>query len=216
MPVSSEKLFNAIKQMRENSPQRKFVQSVDLSVNLKGIDPKKPGGRITEDVVLPHGVGKPQKVCVFGEGELARLAREGGADLVLGRADIESLKQERKRAKKIADEFDFFIAQADLMVSIGKALGPVLGPRGKVPKPIPPKVDPRSMIERLRKTVCARVKDQPTLHAPIGVESMSDEQLEANARALLEAIEHKLGGGLNQVQSVHIKTTMGKPVKVEV
>ena len=216
MPISSENLLKAIKLMRENSPQLKFKQSVDLSINLMDIDPKKPEGRIEEDVVLPHGVGKLRKVGVFAEGELARRARDAGADLVLGRSDIETLKQEQKRAKKVADECDFFIAQADLMVSIGKALGPVLGPRGKMPKPIPPKADLEPLIERFRKTVRTRVKDQPTLHAPIGVESMSDEQLEANARALLEAIEHKLEKGLGQVHSVHMKTTMGKPVRVEV
>jgi large subunit ribosomal protein L1 len=215
MPVPSENLLKAIKLMRESSPRRKFTQGIDLSINLRDIDPKKPNGRIDLEVALPHEVGKPHKVGVFGEGELARRARDAGADLVLGRTDIEALQRERKRAKKLADEFHFFLAQADFMVMIGKALGPVLGPRGKMPKPIPPTADPRPLIERLKKTLKVRTKDQPTLHAHIGVENMSDEELAANARAVLDAIEHRLEG-LSKVRSIHLKTTMGKPVKVEV
>ncbi len=215
MPVSSENLLKAIKLMRENNRQRKFVQGIDLSVNLRDIDPKKPEGRIDLDVALPHEVGKPYKVGVFGDGEFARQARDAGADLVLGRTDIEDLKRERKRAKKLADEFQFFLAQADLMVMIGKALGPVLGPRGKMPKPIPPTVDPKPLIERFKKTLKVRTKDQPTLHVHIGVENMRDEELAANARAVLDAVEHKLEG-LSKVRSIHLKATMGKPVRVEV
>lgn len=215
MPVSSENLLKAIKAMRENSPQRKFAQGVDLSINLRDIDPKKPEGRIDLDITLPHEVGKPHKVCIFGEGELARRARDAGADLVLGRADIESLKRERKRAKKLAEEFHFFLAQADLMVSIGKALGPVLGPRGKMPKPIQPTTDPKPLVGNLKKTLKVRTKDQPTLHAHIGVENMGDEELAVNARAVLDAIEHRLEG-LSKVRSIQLKTTMGKPVRVEV
>ena len=215
MPVPSENLLKAIKAMKESSPQRKFAQGVDLSVNLRDIDPKKPEGRIDLDITLPHKVGKPYKVGVFGEGEFGRRARDSGADLVLGRADIETLHKERKRAKKLVDEFHFFLAQADFMVMIGKALGPVLGPRGKMPKPIPPTADLKPLIEHLKKTLKVRTKDQPTLHAHIGVENMSDEELAANARAVLDAIEHRLEG-FSKVRSIHLKMTMGKPVRVEV
>ena len=216
MPVSSENLLKAIRAMRENNPKRRFTQSVDLAISLKNIDPSKPEGRIEEHVVLPHGVGEPCKVGVFAEGELGRRARDGGADFVFGRADIETFGRERKRAKKVAGECGFFLAQADLMVFIGKALGPVLGPRGKMPRPIPPTADPKPLIERLKKTVRMRTKDQLALQAQIGSESMDDEKLAENARALLEAVEHRLERGLDQVRAVRIKTTMGKPVKVEV
>ena len=215
MPVLNENLLKAIKLMRENSHQRKFVQGVDLLINLRDVDPKKPEGRIDLDVVLPHGVGKPYKVGVFGEGEFARKARDAGADLVLGRTEIETLMRERKQAKKLVEEFQFFLAQAGLMVIVGKALGPVLGPRGKMPRPIPPTVDPKPLIERLKKTLKVQTRNQPTLQVHIGVENMSDDELTANARAVLNAVEHKLEG-LSKVRSIHLKTTMGKPVRVEV
>lgn len=216
MPISHENVLKALKQMREASEKRKFTQSVDLTISLKDIDLKKPENRIAEEVVLPHGIGKPRKVVMFAEGELARRARDAGADSLFGREDIDTLQKDRKRAKQIANGHDSFIAQADLMPLIGKQLGPVLGPRAKMPKPVSPKVDPRPIIERYRRTVRVRTREQPALHVPVGVESMTDEQLAENIRAVLDVIEHKLERGFNQVGSLHVKTTMGKSVRIEV
>jgi large subunit ribosomal protein L1 len=216
MPVSRENILKALKQMRDVGEKRKFVQSVDLMISLKDVDLKKTESRISEEVVLPHGIGKPRKVAMFAEGELARKARDAGVDLLLGRGDIDGLQKDRKRAKQIADGYDSFIAQADLMPLIGKQLGPVLGPRAKVPKPIPPTADPRPIIERSRKIVRIRTREQPTLHVLVGTESMTDEQLADNIRTVLDVIEHKLERGLHQVGSLYIKTTMGKAVKIEV
>lgn len=216
MPIPHENVLKALKQMRKASEKRKFTQSVDLMISLKDIDLKKPESRIAEEVVLPHGIGKPRKVAMFAEGELARRAQDAGVDSLFGREDIDTLQRDRKRAKQIADGHDSFIAQADLMPLIGKQLGPVLGPRAKMPKPVPPKVDPRPIIERYRRTVRVRTREQPTLHVPVGVESMTDEQLAENIRAVLDVIEHKLERGFNQVGSLRVKTTMGKSVKIEV
>lgn len=216
MPVKTENLVNAIKQMREASPKRKFAQSVDISIILKGMDPKKQEGRLVVDVVLSQGVGEPQKVMVFADGELARRARDAGADLVMSRRDVEGLQSQRKQAKKLAADYDFSIAQADFMIMIGKILGPVLGPRGKMPKPVPPTADPRALIERMKRTVRVATREQAALHTRIGSESMSDEQLATNAGAVIEAVEHKLGEKSGRVGEIIIKTTMGKPVKVGV
>lgn len=215
MTEVAKDFLNAIKQARAASPKRKFDQSFELSISLTGVDPKKPEGRITEEIVLPNHPGGPRRVTVFGDGELARKAREGGADQVLGRGELEELQKDRKRIKKLAESFDFSIAQADLMILIGKALGPVLGTRGKMPKPISPTADPTPVIERLKLSVKITTKDQAALNVKIGSESMSDEQLVANARAVFDAIERKLGD-LNKIGSVRIKTTMGKPVRMEV
>lgn len=216
MPIPREKLLDAIRRARDSSERRNFVQSIDLTINFKDLDLKKPENRINEEIVLPHGTGKPRKVAFFAEGELARRAREAGADLLLTRGDIDELQKNRKRAKEIANNYDIFLAQADLMPLIGKQLGPMLGPRGKIPKPVPPTADPAPLIERSRRTVRLRAREQPTIHVPIGSENMSDEQLVENAQAVLEVLEHRLERGLHQVGSLYLKTTMGKPVKIEV
>ena len=216
MPVTREGLLQALKLGRETGGERKFVQSVELVINLKDIDPKKPEERITVEALLPHGLGRPRRIGFFAEGELARLAREGGADPVLSGKDINELGDDRKGAKRFADECDLFLAQTDLMPLIGRRLGPVLGPKSKMPKPVAPGANPVPLIERSKRVVSLRTKDQPTLQAPIGTERMPDEQLAENALAVLEVVERGLPKGFAQVKSVSIKLTMGKPVKVEV
>ncbi|KUO42225.1 MAG: 50S ribosomal protein L1 [Hadesarchaea archaeon YNP_N21] len=216
MPIQIENLLSAIKQARETGGKRGFTQTFELSLNLKDIDLKKPESRISEEIVLPRGIGRPRKVAVFAEGELARKAKEAGADIVLGREEIESMQGDKKKAKKIADEYHYFLAQADLMPSVGKFLGAVLGPRGKMPRPIPPTADPAPLIERGRKVTRIRLRDQPTINLPIGVESLSDQELAENAKIVIDTVERKLEKGFNQIASVYVKTTMGKPVKVEV
>jgi large subunit ribosomal protein L1 len=208
-------VIKALEQARQGE-KRKFTQSFDLSITFKGLDLKKAESRINEEVVLPHGIGRVQKVVFFAEGELARKAREAGADLVLDREDIEALQKDRKRAKEVSDSYDSFVAQSDLMPLIGKALGPVLSPRGKMPRPVPPTADPKPIIERCRKTVRVRMRDQPVINVMVGTESMTNEQLADNIQAVFDALEHKFEAMFRQVASVQVKTTMGKPAKIEV
>jgi large subunit ribosomal protein L1 len=216
MVLSKETILRGIKQMREQSKKRGFEQSVDLSVTIGGLDPKKPESRISVEVALPHGVGEPKRILVFGEGELARLARNAGADLVMNRAEVEALQGNRKRIKKLADAHDFTMAQTDYMVLIGKVFGPVFGPRGMMPKPLPPTANPAPLLERLRKTVRLTARSQLGLHTKIGRESMTDDQLAENAVAVLEGVDRKVTGIGGEVKAVYLKTTMGKPIKLEV
>ncbi len=216
MAEKAKDLIGAVKMARAASPQRKFAQTFEIQIALKEIDPKKPEGKIAEDVILPHYSGEPKKVIAFAEGELARKAREAGAVQVLGKAEIAELQKNRQQVKKLAENFDFSIAQADLMVLIGKALGPVLGTRGKMPKPITPTADPAPIMERMKKSVRIANKEQLAVNAKIGVENMSDEELAANGKAILDAVERKLGGDRTKIASIKIKSTMGKPAEMEV
>ena len=96
-----------------------------------------------------------------------------------------------------------------MMGVVGKRLGTVLGPRGKMPKPIPPGQDPTGMIEALRKTVSVRTKDRITFHAPVGTVSMSPEELAENIDTILKRVELKLEKGRMNIASSYVKTTMG-------
>lgn len=84
-----------------------------------------------------------------------------------------------------------------------------------MPKPVPPTADPAPIIERLRRSVRIATKEQLAVSAKIGVESMSDEEIAANAKAVLDAVEKRLGD-VSKIAAVRIKTTMGKPVELEV
>ena len=209
--VEKDKLVNALNEAISNSKPRKFVETVEMAVNLRNVDLKRPENRIDTIIALPHGLGKPRKVGAFARGETALKAKEI-ADIVISPEEIDELAKNKREAKKIASQIDFFIAEAPLMPEIGKKLGPVLGPRGKIPQPIPPLADPKPFIERLKKSVKIRTRDKPTFHAPIGRKDMDVEKIAENALEILKVVENKYEP--QNIKSVYIKTTMGKAVKV--
>jgi len=207
------KIVKAVKEAKEKSKKRNFVQSIDLAVTLN-LDTTKPENRINDEIVLPHGRGKPIKIGVIGEGELAHQAKSL-ADIVITKKELEELAKDKRKAKEIAKAYDFFIAQADLMPLVGKYLGIILGPRGKMPKPVPPTADIKPIIERLRKTVRVRTRDKPVFHVPVGTEKMKEEEVAKNIEAIFNYLERKLERGLSDDKSAYISTTMGKSVKLE-
>ena len=214
MLVEREKLESAIKEAIANAKERKFVETIDMAVNLKNVDMRRPENRIDSIVTLPHGLGKPRKVGVFARGETALKAKDAGADVVLTPEDIDELSKNRRNAKKLARKIDFFIAEAPLMPEIGRKLGPILGPRGKMPQPIPPLADPKPMIEKLRKSVKIRTRDKPIFHAPIGRRDMDIEKIVDNALEVLKVVENKYDNPSQVVKSIYVKTTMGPAVRV--
>lgn len=211
--MAEKKTLRAVKEAVEASKARNFTESVDLAVNLKDIDLSIPKNRVDDEVLLPKGRGKAVKIAVFGSGELAVKAKNV-ADLVITPEELDDLAEDKKRAKKLANEHVFFIAEAPLMPVIGKKLGVVLGPRGKMPKPIPPNADPVPLINNLRKTVRLRSKDRRTFHTPVGTKDMGIEDLAENVDVILKRLIGKLERGRMNIASVYIKTTMGKSVRL--
>lgn len=209
-----QEILEAVKKAKEQSKPRNFTQSIDLVINIKDLDVNKPENRFEEEVSLPHGRGKEVKIAVIADGELALQAKKAGADLVITRDDLEELGKNRKKAKRLANQYEFFIAQADLMPLIGRFLGPVLGPRKKMPKPIPATANPAPLIKKLRDTVRVRVKDQPLIHTTVGTEKMDEEKITENIESILDVLDRNLEKGRKQVKSMYIKTTMGPAVKV--
>ncbi len=207
-------LVNKLKKTQADSKPRKFKQSWDLTINLKGIDLKKPENRFKFDFMLPEGRGRDLKVCVIAD-SLAAEAK-GQADLIITKNEIEPLGRDRKKLKKLAREYDWFFGEATLMSQIGKSLGVVLGTRGRMPRPVPPKVSITPFIGRARKSTMIVLKESPVLHTPVGSEGMEPEKVARNTEAVYKAVTEKLPKGRNSVKSVFIKLTMGRPVKLEV
>ena len=166
-----------------------------------------------DDVILPHGRGRAIKVCVIGGSELVQKAK-GIADQVLTADELGKIADNKKEAKKMAAQFDFFIAEASLMPVVGKRLGIVLAPRGKMPRPIQPGADPKPMIENLRKTVTVRSKDHKTFHAAVGTAAMTPEQIADNIDMILKRLTTKLERGTMNIGSVFVKTTMGPAERI--
>ncbi len=207
-------IIRKLKEAKEASRPRKFKQSWDLTINVRGIDLKKPENRFKFDFMLPEGRGKDLRVCVIADSLAAEAEKH--ADLVITKDEIEPLGKNRKKLKKIASENDWFFGEATLMAQIGKAMGVVLGTRGKMPKPLPPKVSVVPFIGRARKSTMVTLKETPVIHIPIGSDDMEPEKVARNAEAVYKAVIEKLPRGRTSVKSVYLKLTMGKPVRLEV
>lgn len=203
----------AVQKALESAKKRNFTETVELAVNLKDVDLAVPKNRIQEDIILPNGRGKSVRICVIGGGELALKAKDV-ADLVITPEELGAIADDKKQAKKVANSTDYFIAEAPLMAVVGKRLGTVLGPRGKMPKPIPPGADPAGMVESLRKSVTVRTKDRKTFHVPVGTADMSAEAIADNVDTIVKRVSLRLEKGKLNIASAYVKTSMGPAERI--
>jgi len=213
--MADKKTVEAVKKALEESKKlnRKFKQNIDVVINLKNVNLEDAKNRIDEEIILPHSRGRESKIAIFASGELAHKAKKH-VDLLIKPEDIEDFAGDKKKFKKIVDEYDFFIAEAPLMPTIGKTLGVVLGPRGKMPKPVPPQIDITSIVKNLRNTIKLRSKADKTFHAIAGKEEMDKEHVAENIDAIIKRLESKLERGRMNIGSVYVKTTMGPSVRI--
>jgi len=211
--LASNETIEAVKKAITNAPPRNFLESVELAINLKDVDLSVPKNRIQEDIVLPHSRGKQIKVCVFGSGETALKAKQV-ADLVITPDEFNKYMDDKKVAKKLAREYDYFIAEAPLMASIGRRMGTVLGPRGKIPKPIQPGTDPVPIINTLKKTTTVRSRERKTFQVHVGTRNMKPEEIADNIEAVINRVIGKLEKGRLNLASAYVKTTMGPAVRI--
>ncbi len=204
----------AVKQAITEAPARKFSESIDLAINLQNLDLSQPGNRVDAEVILPHGLGKPAKIAVFAAGETALRAKSAGADRVITADEIKELGGDKRAARKLADEYKFFIAETQFMPVIGKSLGPILGKRGKMPAPLPPTQDVTPQVQRLRNMIRIRSRDRPTFHLTVGNRNMKTDELAENIEAVITKLDQTLKDGRHNLKSVYVKTTMGPAIRV--
>jgi large subunit ribosomal protein L1 len=211
----NKKFVDAVEKVKKTAKENNsnFKETIDVVINLKNIDLSIPKNRIDEDILLPNGRGSKAKIGLFASGQLA-LESKDIVDLLIKPEELEDLSDNKKECKKIADEYDFFLAEAPLMPTIGKTLGTVLGPRGKMPRPVPPQGNITDTVESLRNTVKVRSKTNTTFHTIAGNEDMESEKIAENIEAIIKRIEPLLERGRMNIRSIYVKTTMGPSEKI--
>jgi len=214
VPLEKKNLMKALDGMRDSKKKRGFKQSIELIVKLQNVDLKKPENRINEAIELPNKLDKPVRICVIAGGDLGLKAKKAKAELVIDRKELEKLSGDKKKARKIAKEHDYFIAEAPLMPLVGKALGQSLGPRGKMPTPITPSSPLEDVMERHRRMVRIKVRENPAVQCRVGLEDMPMEKVVENIEAIISHVESKMEKGSRNIASVYVKYTMSPPVKL--
>ena len=215
--MDKEQIQSAIEKAKSISPKRKFNQSFDIIINLQGLDLKKPEHNVDTFITLPHSRGRKIKICALVGAELEEQAKQVCDSAIL--SDSFERNKEKKDIRKIANSFDFFIAQANIMPKVATVYGRVFGPRGKMPNPksgsiVPPNANLKPLYEKLQKTVRAVTKTAPLIQCPVGTEEMEIGNIAENALAVYNAVLHLLPNEKHNIKNVHIKLTMGKPVKI--
>ena len=209
--ITEAQLAEVVTKAKEETKKMKFKQSLELIINFKDIDVKK-GFAINEVVQLPK-TNSPATVCVIATGEMSQKAKAAKADSVIGNEELVKFEANKRESRKFINKYDFFLADTKIMPTVGKALGQLLGPRGKMPTPVPFDAPIDAFLARFRTSIKVRTRASLSIACKIGDESMEDADLATNAFTVVSAIEKKLPNGEKNIKKVLIKTTMGKPVK---
>jgi large subunit ribosomal protein L1 len=201
---------DAVKIIKDGA-KAKFDETIEIAMNLS-VDPRHADQMVRGVVALPKGTGKSLRVAVFAKGAKADEARSAGADLV-GDADLAELVQ------KGEINFDRCVATPDMMGVVGR-LGKVLGPRGLMPNPKMGTVtqDVTAAVKAAKAgQVEFRVEKSGIVHAGIGKASFSQDDIAANVRAFIDAVQRAKPSGAKGtfIKKVSLSSTMGPGLKLD-
>lgn len=215
--MDNSKVVEKLNELMKSAKERKFVQTVDLIVNLKNVNLKKQEEKVDFYHQIPKGKGKEIKVCALIGAESKDSAEKAGVDYIL----LDDFKNysEKRKAVLLANKYDFFISQANLMGQVATAFGRVFGTRGKMPNPkagcvFPPKANLEPLVAKLKNTIRVITKVQPTCQIAVGNTDMKAEDIAENIVSCYSAILHHLPLEKNNLKSVMVKLTMSKPINL--
>ena len=193
-------LTETLEQLKQE--KRKFSQSFDLIVNIANVDLKKPENKFSKDIVLPNGRGKNVEVAIISDNIKDAISKN----------DLDSM--DKKTMKNLTRKYEFFLCEAPLMPLVGKVMGRYLGPKGKMPKLLPPGRSPDAAVNEAKNSVRIKLRDSPVIHVYVGNEGMDNKHLEENAMHVINEIKKSLPAK-SRIKNVYLKMTMSKPVKID-
>lgn len=209
-------ILKAIQEVRKTSPKKKFTQSIDLIINLKDLNLKRETDKVNTFFQFPHSHGKKIKICALVDQALLTTAKKNCDNVVL----LESFNSlDKKQIKKLATEYDYFVAQANIMPAIAKTFGKILGPKGRMPNPksgcvVQPTEDLAPVVKKLQTTVKLETKNELSVKVRAGTETMKDEEIADNVFAAYDKVIHSVPQEKQNVKNIMLKLTMGKPVVI--
>lgn len=191
----------------------KFDETIEVHIRT-GCDGRHAEQQIRGAVVLPNGTGKEVKVLVFAKGDKVAEAEAAGADFVGGDELIPKIQNDGWL------DFDVVVATPDMMGVVGR-LGKVLGPKGLMPNPKAGTVtmDVTKAVKDIKAgKIEYRLDKANIIHVPVGKASFTEEQLEENFNALMDAVVKARPSALKGqfLRSITLSSTMGPGVKVSV
>ncbi|XP_030844506.1 60S ribosomal protein L10a isoform X1 [Strongylocentrotus purpuratus] len=212
--VSRDLLYEAVKEVQNGSKEkkRKFLETIELQVNLKNYDPQKDK-RFSGTVKLRH-IPRPKfSMCILGDQQHLDEAKANGIPCM----DMEALKKlnkNKKLVKKLAKRYDAFLASDSLIKQIPRILGPGLNKAGKFPTLLTHTDSMVSKVEEVKATIKFQMKKVLCLAVAVGHVEMDEEDLVSNINLAINFLVSLLKKNWQNVRSLYIKSTMGKPQRL--
>merc|ERR1712072_257020 len=192
--------------------KRKFVESIELQIVLKNYDTQKDK-RFAGSIKLPNIPRERLSCCVLGDAFRIDQAKANGVDCM----DVEALKalnKDKKKVKKLANKYNFFLASATIMKQIPRLLGPTMHKLGKFPTLIERTEDMQDKINGIKSTVKFQLKKVLTLGVACAHVEMTDQQIYANIQITVNFLISLLKKNWQNIKTLHVKSTMGKSNRI--
>jgi len=212
--LSVSSVRGSVKEMLGESTdkKRKFVETIELQIGLKNYDPQRDK-RFSGTVKLPNIPRPRMTLCILADA--ADVDRAKQIDLeYLTVEDLKKLNKNKKLVKKLAKKYDAFIASDALIKQIPRLLGPGLSKAGKFPTPVSGLDDLSAKVVEVQSTIKFQLKKVLCLGVAIGHVEMTDEQVLANIMLSVNFLVSLLKKNWQNVKSLHIKSSMGKPIRL--
>jgi len=216
--------FSVVKKEGFKDKLRKFDETIDFIINLKDINLNDPKSRLDKELILPNDIITKDKpnICVIASDEILLEAKKLGVD-TLDTDELAGLdRQEKKYKKKFVKKYEFFIVEDKLMRDVARYMARFLGPVGKMPKPFPTGYgiissvdDLNNAFDRYKKVVRIQVKKHPIVQVKVGKKSMEVNKLFENVKTIVDYVADQMPHKYNNFKSMFIKSTMGKPIKID-
>merc|ERR1711997_170787 len=212
--VSKETLYECVAEVLKGSKDkpRKFLESVDLQIGLKNYDPQKDK-RFSGTVKLKHVPRNKFRVCILGDQAHCDEAKEKDIPS-MSADDLKKLNKDKKKVKRLAKSYDAFLCSDTLIKQIPRLLGPGLNKAGKFPTMITHVDDLDAKVNDLKATIKFQMKKVLCLSVAVGNIEMTEDQLMENIRLAMNFLVSLLKKHWQNVKSLHIKSTMGKPQRL--
>ncbi|XP_065186339.1 large ribosomal subunit protein uL1-like [Sycon ciliatum] len=212
--VSRDALYECVTGVLKGSieKQRKFVETVELQIALKNYDPQKDK-RFSGTVRLKHIPRPKLRICVFGDQQHCDEAKAAGFPFMDAEA-LKKLNKNKKLVKKLGKKYDAFLASDTLIKQIPRLLGPGLNKMGKFPTQITHGENMKHKVEEMRSTIKFQMKKVLCLAVAVGHIKMGEDELVSNIFMAVNFLVSLLKKNWQNVRSLHIKSTMGKPQRL--
>ena len=210
--ISNDIIIESIAKALENRKKRKFVETMDLQVMLRDYDPNKDK-RFNSSHALAHPCRSNMKVCLIGTVNHVDQAKEIGLDFK-SLDDLKKFNKEAKEIKKWARRYDILLVSESIAKNVTRTVGRYITSIGKIPVQIHDNEVVSAKLSELKNTIRFRVKKYAWLAQGVGIDTLDQEQIKENVTKALNFLVSLLPKGWHNLKTVHLKTTMGKPVRL--